>query len=457
MKILEAKYFHFLGIGGIGMSALARYFNQQGKSVTGYDKTPSKLTGELQKEGIGIQYEDDSFSIPKSILDHPEESIVVYTPAIPTDSNQLNQLRNLGYQVYKRSYVLGEIVNHSFGIAVAGTHGKTTISTLLAHILTATEHGCNAFLGGISTNYKTNYISDPNSNITVVEADEFDRSFLTLDPHMSIISSVDADHLDIYGDEHMLRNTFIEFGQKTIKGGFLLTKHELMLEKVEGIDHETYSILTDQAEHYASNIRVENGHYHFDLNVKGEEKEACQLGLPGRHNVENALAASVIASQLKIDLKSIGSALKSFEGVARRFDIHLNTENLVFIDDYAHHPTEITASVLSAREMFPGRKLTGIFQPHLFSRTQDFADEFARSLELLDEVILLPIYPAREKPIPGVDSQLLLDKIQNTPTQVVEKSELLRELDKMKLDVLMTLGAGDIDRFVEQIKTKFDQ
>lgn len=457
MGILDAKYFHFLGIGGIGMSALARYFHDKGKEVSGYDKTSTKLTRQLEAEGISVSYEDTIEAIPQSILDNPRQSTIVYTPALPSEASQLTYLLEQGYGVYKRSKMLGEIVNNSIGIAVAGTHGKTTISTLIAHILTHTEYGCNAFLGGISTNYKTNYISQIASSTTVVEADEFDRSFLTLTPHLAIISSVDADHLDIYGDEEALRNTFIEFGQKVIPGGFLVTKHELLIDKIDGINHETYSIIDSNADHFASDIRVVNGTYTFTANINNQPPIEYQLGLPGRHNVENALAACVIANRLKIDAKSVGKALKAFQGVHRRFDIHINTKNLVFIDDYAHHPTEIEASVSSAREMYPGRKITGIFQPHLFSRTRDFINEFARSLELLDKIILLPVYPARELPMAGVDSHMLLDKIQNTPCAVVEKSELLSELDKMDLDVLMTLGAGDVDQFVDQIKTKFSK
>lgn len=438
------------------MSALARYFHQKGHIVSGYDKTTTKLTKLLETEGIKINYEDDIKDIPQHIEDQPEESTIVFTPAIPSTCIQLNYLLQGGHDIIKRSQILGEIVNNTNGIAVAGTHGKTTISTMLAHILTHTEYGCNAFLGGISTNYKTNYISSLDSLVTVVEADEFDRSFLTLKPHMALISSLDADHLDVYGNEDELRRTFIEFSQKVIQGGLLVTKHELNLEKIEDADHETYSIIDPNADNFASDIRVINGTYNFTAKLKNQQPVDYQLGLPGRHNVENALAACVIANRLKIDPKSIGEALKAFQGVYRRFDMHINTENLVYIDDYAHHPTEIEASVMSAREMFPGRKITAIFQPHLFSRTKDFADEFARSLDLLDEIILLPIYPAREQPIPGVDSHMLLDKIQNTPCRVVEKSELLSELDEMNLEVLMTLGAGDIDRFIEKIKTKYN-
>lgn len=445
------------------MSALARYFNSQGKTVLGYDRTRTPLTIELESEGISVHYEDDITNIPAIVTQSAKnEVLIIMTPAIPADSAELNFLRAQDYTIIKRSELLGRITSTTKTIAVAGTHGKTTTSSLIAHILTSSGHGCNAFLGGITANYNTNLLLAKGDVWTVVEADEFDRSFLTLTPDVAVITSMDADHLDIYGTHDELHISFRMFIQKIRKGGILIHKSQLPVgELANDLKVYDYSNVA-RANYMAENISISEGVYHFDLAIRkpGEEErwmKGLTLGLPGRHNVENAIAASAVCLEIGITEEELRQALASFRGVRRRFEYVIRRADFVQIDDYAHHPAEIEACVRSVREMYPDKKILGIFQPHLFTRTRDFADEFARSLSLLDKVILLPIYPARELPIPGIDSQMLLDKISGKGKKLVEKSGLLDELMREDATVVITLGAGDIENLVQPMKAMFEK
>jgi UDP-N-acetylmuramate--alanine ligase len=460
MDFRNIETVYFLGIGGIGMSALARYFKSQGKFVMGYDRTSTALTTELQMEGIDVHFDDNSMEIPHIVrLGDKSKILVVYTPAIPKDSRELNWLNDNGYTIMKRSQVLGLITEHTKTIAIAGTHGKTTTSSLVAHILMDSGIGCNAFLGGITSNYNSNLLLSPTSEWTVVEADEYDRSFLTLSPTISAITSMDADHLDIYGSLDYMHESFNLFARKLSNDGTLYFKKGLpVLTEGAAFEWKEYSIEKD-AEFKAENIRIENGNYYFDLVIaesnalhkyNGELKN-MELGLPGRHNVENAIVACAIALQVGVTPTQLRTALANFRGVKRRFEYRLKRSDLIIIDDYAHHPEELRACISSVKELYPTAKITGVFQPHLFSRTRDFADEFAVSLGLLDEIILLPIYPAREQPMPGIDSQMLLDKISKSSKILVEKSELLAELKRNEREVIVLLGAGDIDALVPQV------
>lgn len=442
----KIKYIYFIGIGGIGMSAIARYFNAQDYVVSGYDKTETKLTQALAAEGIAIHYEDNTDCIPKSI----EETLVVYTPAIPADLNELVYVKSMGYDVVKRSKILGRLTSGHNCFAVAGTHGKTSTSTLLAHIFHHGGEEVSAFLGGISKNLESNLLISGTENI-VVEADEYDRSFLQLHPQMAVITSMDPDHLDIYSQAEAFRDAFNEFGSQVENR--LIVKYGLPIDKDRiKADILTYAYDDSRADFYSTNVnRDDLGRYHFDLvHPQGVIKD-CHCGVPGWVNVENSVAASAIALSYGIDQEKIKEALASFNGVQRRFDIRVNTPTCTYIDDYAHHPKELKAAISTIRGIFPGRKFTGIFQPHLFSRTRDFADGFAESLSLLDKVILLDIYPAREKPIEGISSLTILDKIEGIEKILLKKEELIDYLMTEKLDILATFGAGDIDRFVEPI------
>ncbi|MEY3397999.1 MAG: hypothetical protein RL220_593 [Bacteroidota bacterium] len=455
MKLKDREIIYFLGIGGIGMSALARYFHASGREVMGYDRTCTPLTTELELAGIDIHYDDKVINIPQVVRLAPiDKVLVVITPAIPADSAEWAWFRDHGYDIRKRSEVLGYITSEQRTIAVAGTHGKTTTSSLIAHILTHSGHECNAFLGGIAVNYDSNLLLSHRAEWTVVEADEYDRSFLTLSPRIAVISSMDADHLDIYGSPDHVRESFNLFADKLVEGGSLIVRHGLPLSDKPGRVQYSYS-LNEDTDFRAINIRVADGHYHFDLHyrIDGKDHELSNLtlGLPGRHNVENAVAACAASLISGVEPERLSPALASFRGVKRRFEYIIRRENLVYIDDYAHHPTEIEATVRSVRELHPGRRITGVFQPHLFTRTRDFGDDFAKSLRLLDDIILLPIYPAREVPIPGIDSHWLLNKISGTHAVVVEKNELLGELLQRQPEVLLTLGAGDIDEWVNPI------
>jgi UDP-N-acetylmuramate--alanine ligase len=437
---------YFIGIGGIGMSAIARYYHQKGLKVTGYDKTPSELTHALEEEGIEVHYEDDIAYIPKNM----EDTLVVYTPAIPKDMGELIYVQENGYRVIKRSRTLGEIAQGQRCLAVAGTHGKTTTSTLLAHIFQDSGEGCSAFLGGISKNHNTNLLVSTNDTI-VAEADEFDRSFLQLFPEIAVITSMDADHLDIYSDISNMHDAFKAFAAQV--SGTIITRIGLPISSEDTKARILrYSYDNAEADFHASSIKVDGcGYFTFDLNWPGGVIKDCTVGIPGWINVENAIAASAIALTYGIAPEKVKEALKRFQGVKRRFDIHLNTPECSYIDDYAHHPKEIAAAVSSMRDMFPGRKLTAVFQPHLYTRTRDFADEFAAALSQVDKLILLDIYPAREEPIPGVTSEIIFSNVTAPEKVLMKKEELMDYLQNEPVDILITFGAGNIDRYIKPI------
>lgn len=438
------KNVYFIGIGGIGMSAIARYYNVKGYAVSGYDKTPSPLTHALEDEGIGVHYTDDISFIPED----KEETLVVYTPAIPKDMGELVYVQENGYRVIKRSRMLGEIATGQRCMAVAGTHGKTTTSTLVSHLFTDSGEGCSAFLGGISKNYDSNLLTHSN-DVIVAEADEFDRSFLQLFPEIAVITSMDADHLDIYGDEAHIVEAFKEFASQV--SGTVIVKHGLdITPKDTKAKIYTYAYDNPEADFYAEPL--ENGH--FNLHYPGGVIEDCVVGIPGWVNIENGVGASAIGLTYGLDPQKIRKALASFSGVKRRFDMQVNLDGLVYIDDYAHHPNEIAAAISSIKGRYPEYRYTAIFQPHLYTRTRDFADEFAEALSLADRVILLDIYPAREEPIPGVTSEIIFKGITAPEKILMKKEELLEYLQGQSLEgreLFITLGAGDIDRLVGPI------
>ncbi len=446
------KNVYLLGIGGIGMSALARYFNHAGYMVAGYDRTPTRLTSELETEGISIHFEDNTDLIPQEIKDNKEQTMIIYTPAIPKDLIEFDYFQDRGYKIVKRSLALGEIAFSKKTLAIAGTHGKTTTSTLLAHIFTDSKVGCTAFLGGISKNYHSNLLLDKGEYL-VAEADEFDRSFLQLYPDTAVITSADADHLDIYSSHKNIREAFVAFAGQVKADGSLVIKKGMDLDlstvPVRRIYEYSYNTPCD---FYASEITISNcGYFKFDINhPKGVIKD-CTLGIPGWVNVENAIAASAVAILNGIDDEKIKAALANFSGVERRFDIKLNTPVCAYIDDYAHHPKEIAAAISSMRNIFPGRRLTAIFQPHLYTRTRDFAAEFAESLSKLDALILLDIYPARELPIEGVTSSLIFDSVKLEDKVLIQKPDLMKTLESKDIDTLISFGAGDIDKFTGPI------
>lgn len=448
--IKDIKRIYFLGIGGIGMSALARYFNARGVTVSGYDRTETVLTKLLASEGIAIHYEDNTGLIDK------EAELVVYTPAIPKDHQELNYLLHHSYTVVKRSDVLGMITNSSFNICVAGTHGKTTTSTMIAHILRDSGYGCNAFLGGIAANYNSNFWSHER-NVCVVEADEYDRSFLKLSPDVAIITAMDPDHLDIYGTAENVEQAFIDFSARVKDDGLLLSKYGLKRGgELKARNHKTYHLQEAAADVHAADIRVNSGSYTFHVVATEWTLTDVALNMGGMHNIENMVAAITVAKHLGIDDEKIRSAVGSFKGVKRRFEFIVKKDDRVFIDDYAHHPDELRALITGAKKMFAGKKCTVIFQPHLFTRTRDFADGFAESLDLADELVLLPIYPARELPIAGVTSQMILDRMKNTNRQLIEKERLAEWVKANKTELLITAGAGDIDTLVEPIKNSLE-
>lgn len=444
MELSKINNVYFVGVGGIGMSALARYFSKRGITVSGYDKTKTPLTTALEHEGIGVSYIDEVSSIPASFQSKAHDTLVVYTPAIPKDSKILHHFQHNEFSLKKRSEVLGIISKGMFCIAVAGTHGKTTTSAMIAHILTHTGYGCTAFLGGITSNYQSNVLFGKN-NVVVVEADEYDRSFLTLHPDIAVITSMDADHLDIYGDASHLEESFRLFA------GQLKTDGHLFIKTGLPIDGITYSVGGESALN-GNGIHVADGRFVFDFEDGYTKIKELQLAMPGKHNVENAVAAIGVALSLGISPKSIKKAVAAFTGVKRRFETHVNNASHVYIDDYAHHPEELRACFDAAREMHPHKKLTVLFQPHLYSRTRDFANDFARILSTADEVILLEIYPARELPIAGVDSQLLLDKMTIKQKSICSKATALDEISRLNPELLVTVGAGDIDTLVEPLK-----
>src|SRR5574344_795030 len=438
------KNVYFIGIGGIGMSALARYFKHSGLSVSGYDKTPSKLTASLQAEGIPVHYEEQIELVPKDIA----ETLVIYTPAIPEDMKELVLVREKGYRLIKRSRALGEIAAGQKCLAISGTHGKTTTSTLLAHILTNSGEGCSAFLGGISKNYHTNLLLSKNQ-VLVAEADEFDRSFLQLYPDIAVITAVDADHLDIYKDIEHVKEAFVDFASQVKEAVIIKKGIEINLKTKARIYTYSYDSLAD---FYASEITKDScGYFHFTINTPSGKIENCTVGIPGWVKVENAIAASAVALLHGTSPEEIKKGLMTFSGVERRFDLPLNTPKCAYIDDYAHHPNEISAAISSIRNIFPNRRLTGVFQPHLYTRTRDFYKEFAHSLSALDSLILLPIYPAREQPIEGINSELILDLVTIKNKEIIPKESLLEDIEKRDIDILITFGAENIDRFIEPI------
>ncbi len=441
MKLENIHNVYFIGIGGIGMSAIANYFKCNGKNVAGFDKTSTDITNSLQNIDIQIHFEDSVELIP-SEFKNSKNTIVVYTPAVPKNHTELTYFMSNNFRVLKRSEILGEITKNTFCFAVAGTHGKTTTSTILGHVLKEADVNATSFLGGISENYNSNLILG-GSEISVVEADEFDRSFLKLFPTIACITSMDADHLDIYGEHAALEQSFIDFASQVSK--------TLIVRKGLPIEGLTYGI-EEKADFDAQDIRIENGAYIFDVKTPSEVIKNIKINLPGKHNVLNAVAALAMANSFGVPLPVIAKALLSFKGIKRRFSYKINSENLVLIDDYAHHPTEINAVVSSVRELYPNKKVLGVFQPHLFSRTKDFIDDFASSLSKFDELILLDIYPARELPIEGVNSAWLLGKISIDKKQISAKEKLVGNILKSKAQIIVVIGAGDIGELVEDIK-----
>ncbi|MBO5809225.1 MAG: UDP-N-acetylmuramate--L-alanine ligase [Bacteroidales bacterium] len=444
MNKIVKQNIYFLGIGGIGMSALARYFYQKGCVVTGYDKTPSPLTKKLEEEGILIHYEDNPELIPNDI------DLVVLTPAIPNDSLELNYLRDKNIRIIKRAEVLGEISRQCKSVAVSGSHGKTTVTSMITHMLNFAGKKMSAFVGGIAKNINSNVIiGDENDEIVVMEADEFDRSFLQLDPYISIVTSIDADHLDIYGDKEQVLESFRQFVDKTMSDGVVIYNKDLPLVT----DRKCLTYGFEDADVMARDIRIEDGMTKFSVVTKeGLEFGEYKMQLFGKHNVMNALSAIMTCFQLQVDMKTVREGLAAFQGVQRRFDIRFKNERACYIDDYAHHPEEIKATLKAVREIFPDKKLTLVFQPHLFTRTRDFMNEFAEALSLADRLLLMEIYPAREKPIEGITSSVLLEKINCNEKQICSKEELLDTIKELNPELIVTMGAGDIDRFVPQIE-----
>lgn len=451
--------YYFLGIGGIGMSAIARFFKQSGHTVSGYDRTPSPLTRKLEAEGISIHYDDDPALIPDNI------DLAIYTPAIPQDNKEFLHIQNSGCPLKKRSQVLGELTRGKKCIAVAGSHGKTTTSSMIAHILSKTEFGCSAFLGGIAKNFNSNLLVNTQSEYIVVEADEYDRSFLQLHPYYSVVTATDPDHLDIYGTHEKLIEAFEQFANQTSPEGALFIKEGLVehhhdheeedehshchhLHISEEIKCHTYSARSIEPDYYAINVRNYNGNIYFDLRTPEKVLYDIELQNSCLYNVENAVAAAAVALSCGVDEYQLRSGLKTFQGIQRRFDVRIKTKDLVYIDDYAHHPKEISATIESIKYLYPEKRIVGIFQPHLYSRTQDLANQFAEALKPLDEIILMPIYPAREKPIPGVSSGMILRKMETMNKYLCSAEQVPDLVEALCPDVVVTMGAGDIDRLV---------
>lgn len=427
------------------MSAIARYLKNNGHNIYGYDRTRTQLTAELEKEGMNITYEENLNHLPEVI------DLAIYTPAIPAENKILKEIIKRGIQLNKRAFALAEIVKEKKVIAIAGTHGKTTTSGLLAHLLYNSKIGCSAFLGGIANNYSTNMLCDTKSEYVVVEADEYDRSFLNLNPFVSAITSISPDHLDIYQNKENLEQAFAQFANQTDKNGHVFLKKEVKVEIDEQIKTNTYSLTDIESDYYAWNVRVSNGSYYFDYHTPGKVYYDMQMNYPGIHNIENAVLALSIALSLGVNEYELRAALKSFKGMKRRFDLKCKTDETIYYDDYAHHPEEIEATITSLKHLYPNKRICGIFQPHLYSRTKDFADQFAEALENLDDIILLPIYPAREEAIPGITSKTILHKINKMDKYHVTKEQLFPLLSALQPELLVTLGAGDIDQLVEPI------
>jgi len=446
MNLSTINNVYFIGIGGIGMSALARYFVANGKQVGGYDKTPTEITKALKELGVEIHFSDDIAEINSRYL-NPDSTLIVYTPAVPESHSELHYFINNSFKVLKRSTVLGEITKQTTCLAVAGTHGKTTTTSILGHLLKECNVPMTAFLGGISENYNSNLILN-GAEVTVVEADEFDRSFLTLSPDLACITSMDADHLDIYGNAAELEKTFKDFSECIKPNGKLFIRNGLPLEGI------TYGI-EDDSDYSAQNVKIENGSYVFDVKTPNGLYKDFKFNLPGRHNLSNAIIALAMAVEYGCPHNQLAMGLASYKGVKRRFTYQIKTDDFVFIDDYAHHPEEINAVHQAVREMYPDQRVLVIFQPHLFTRTRDFVDGFAESLSKFDELLMLDIYPARELPIEGVTSKWILNKIDNPNKKWIQKSELISEIKKSNAQIVLTLGAGDIGEEVKHIKEAF--
>ncbi|MDR2086161.1 MAG: UDP-N-acetylmuramate--L-alanine ligase [Dysgonamonadaceae bacterium] len=458
-NINEIQSFYFIGAGGIGMSALVRWFLSKGKNVAGYDRTESDLTRQLNSEGASIHYEDNVALIPDGYKDK-QSTLVIYTPAVPSDHSEWLYFRQNGFEIMKRAQVLGEITRTNRGICVSGTHGKTTTSSMIAHLLKQSPVDCNAFLGGILKNYGTNLLLSDRSDWTVVEADEYDRSFHRLSPTIAVITSVAPDHLDIYGTADAYRDAFVHFTSLVRENGILLmesqvnivpqTREKVTIYRYSGAPSPSQT--SGQSDFYAQNIRMGNGEIRFDCVTPGAIIRDIQLGVPVEINIVNAVAALAVAWLNGVSEHDLRQGMASFRGAARRFDFHVKTGDFVLIDDYAHHPEELEASITSVKKLYPAKKLTVIFQPHLYSRTNDFYREFAQALSLADEVILIPIYPAREAPIEGVSSQMILDRVTSPSRKLLSKEELLQQLKKEEIEILLIAGAGDIELLVEPIK-----
>ncbi|BAV10355.1 UDP-N-acetylmuramate--L-alanine ligase [Filimonas lacunae] len=445
-KLESIQRIYFIGIGGIGMSALARYFVSRGVRVSGYDRTETPLTKALVAEGIPVHYTEDITAIPLDV------DVVVYTPAVPAVHAGLVYYREKGFEVVKRSDVLQWITESSFNVCVGGTHGKTTISTMTAHILTHTGYGCNAFLGGISANYNTNFWSSER-HVAVVEADEYDRSFLKLVPDVAVITAMDADHLDIYGTAEEVENAFVQFSQRVKPGGCLVSKYGLSRSsELQAAHHFTYSFDQTGADVYAADVKVMDGSYHYNVIANNWQLNNVVLHMGGLHNIENSVAAITVAKYLGIDDEKIKAAVASFKGVKRRFEYLVREEGKIMIDDYAHHPQELKALITGVRSLYGNAACTVVFQPHLFSRTKDLAEEFAASLDLADEVILLPVYPARELPMEGVTSELIARYMKHSNVKLLSKEEMLQYVGQQRPSLLVMSGAGDIDALLEPVK-----
>ncbi|WKV14058.1 UDP-N-acetylmuramate--L-alanine ligase [Marivirga harenae] len=461
MKIKNIHSAYFIGIGGIGMSALARWFHHNGVQVYGYDKTSTELTTKLENEGISIHFDDEIEDMPAFVFDNDKGVLIVYTPAIPKEHKGFNYLKEKEIKMYKRSEVLGKLTEGMFTVAVAGTHGKTTTSSMVAHLLKSGKKDIAGFLGGITTNYGTNMVMnqcDYKKAIIVVEADEFDRSFLTLKPNIAVVTSTDADHLDIYGKLEELKKSFSLFLENVNPAGQIYIKDGLWDEIYsKKIKAEPYSYGLNAGDIRALNVQVKDAQFVFDVSLNNKVINGFQLSVPGFHNVENAVVAIAIANQLGVSEKEIIEGIKTYKGVKRRFEYVIQRDGFVFIDDYAHHPSEIKAMLTSVRALYPGKKVSVLFQPHLYSRTRDFAVEFSQSLSLADEVMLLDIYPARELPIEGVSSDILLESIQVDEKYKVEKESIVEYLSNRDFEIFITMGAGDIDRLVEPLKKMFNK
>ncbi len=455
MKEFDSLY--FVGAGGIGMAALERYFLAQGKRVAGYDRTPSDLTNALQQEGVHIDFDEDPALIPDYCRD-PERTLVVYTPAVPATHQGLTYFREHGFEVLKRAALLGVVTAHSKGLCFAGTHGKTTTSSMAAHILHSSGIGCNAFLGGVLRNYDSNFLLSATSPYSVIEADEFDRSFHHLHPHIAVVTSTDPDHLDIYGTPEAYLESFAHFTELIQPGGALIVHTGLALKPRVGEEVKTYTYSRDNGDFHAERIRKGEGEITFDLVTPWETISDISLGVPVDINIENGIAAMAACRLVDVPADAMRQAMATFQGPKRRFEFWIKepgSQGRVMIDDYAHHPGELRASISSVRDLYPGRRLTVIFQPHLYTRTRDFAPEFAAALSLADEVIMLPIYPAREEPIPGVTSEMVLEQVTSTKKIIYSKENLIRSIKLSNFDVLLTAGAGDIANLLPQICVEY--